>query len=491
MKRILVAILLLISCEMMVWPQALSLEDAIQTARRGSVSALEARQAFISTYWAWRSYKASRLPSVYVYGNLGNYNRSLTLLQNPQDGSMTYTSTHNLQNGIGLRAVQNIPWTGGTLYVYTDLNRIDQFGAVRGLTWYSQPITLSYQQPLFSYNSFKWDSRIAPKEYEQGKRQYLEAMEKVTMKTIEVYFGLLLSQQRLEMARRGYADSENLCAAARERMKLGTVTRDEYLQLELRMLSDSLSINDRMVKVREAQMALNSHLGLNEQSEAVPVLDDSIPALTLEYSDVLELALLNSKFSLDQEIQLLQAQSSVEKAKAEKGITMSFNARFGLSNTAPSLAGVYKDPLDQEVFGLSFSVPILDWGLGKGKVEKARAAQEVARAQVTQAESDFRREIFTAVGQFNNQKSQCDISRRASQIAQERYSLVMERFRRGETTVLELNNARQEKDNAQEQYVKDLQTYWASYYGLRRKTLFDFIQGMELELKEDELLDVR
>ena len=41
----------------------MSLDQVIHTARNQSVEALEARQAFIFTYWAYRSYKASRLPS--------------------------------------------------------------------------------------------------------------------------------------------------------------------------------------------------------------------------------------------------------------------------------------------------------------------------------------------------------------------------------------------------------------------------------------------
>ena len=53
----------------------MTLSDAIRTARTQSVEALEAKQAFISTYWAYRSYRASRLPSVYMYGNLMNFDR--------------------------------------------------------------------------------------------------------------------------------------------------------------------------------------------------------------------------------------------------------------------------------------------------------------------------------------------------------------------------------------------------------------------------------
>lgn len=76
--------------------QTLNLSETIHTARNQSVEALEARQAFISTYWAYRSYQASRLPSFYMYGNLMNFDRSLTLLQNPEDGTLNYVSSNNL-----------------------------------------------------------------------------------------------------------------------------------------------------------------------------------------------------------------------------------------------------------------------------------------------------------------------------------------------------------------------------------------------------------
>ena len=68
--------------------QEMTLPRAVEVAREGSVPALKARQEFISTYWAFRAYQASRLPSLYLYGNLGNFNRPLSLHQSPDDGSM-------------------------------------------------------------------------------------------------------------------------------------------------------------------------------------------------------------------------------------------------------------------------------------------------------------------------------------------------------------------------------------------------------------------
>ena len=466
--------------------QPMTLEEVIGTARTQSVPALQARAAFVSDYWAWRSYQASRLPSLSLYGTLGSFDRSLRLLQNYETGEMVYTSNYNMENSLGLRVRQNLPFTGGTLSLYTDLTRIDQF-ASGGTTWYAQPVTLSYSQPLFAYNQFKWDKLISPKEYERAKRTYLESMEDVTLRAVDRFFGVMEAQKRYEVSCTNYDNTSQMLRIARERLSLGSVTRDEYLQLELRQLSDSIAVNENGVALREARMQLNSLLGLGETLQIEPVLEEDLPAVLMDYGLVLEKASENSSFELDNAINLLNAEAAIAQAKASRGITMQLNARFGLSKTAPELQGVYRDLLNQEVVGLTFTVPILDWGEGKGRVKKAEAAAEVVKAQVEQAENDKRISLYTAVGQFNNQRQLCDVSRRAAAIAQERYGLVMDKFRSGKASVTDLNTARGERDDAVQKYIRDISSFWSYYYTLRKLTLYDFLTGEDLTVDYEEM----
>ena len=467
----------------------MNLSETIHIACNQSVEALEARQAFISTYWAYRSYKASRLPSFYMYGNMMNFDRSLTLLQNPEDGTLNYVSSNNLQNSVGLQVNQNITFTGGTLSVATDLSRIDQFGMNKSQTWYSRPVTVSYYQPLFTYNQFKWDKKIEPKEYEKGKREYLERMEDITIDAVYAYHNLLLAKTNNAISKSNFQNSGNMLKIAGERLQLGDVTKAEYLQLELRVLNDSISINETAVAVRQAQMQLNSLLGYDESYEIVPDAEDRLPDIQMDYELVMEKSLKNSSFGLRNELSLLNAESDVAYAKASRGFSFSLNARFGMSQTGPEFSQAYKDLLDQETVGITFSIPIFDWGLGKGKVQKAKAAQEVVRAQVQQSENDYRRQLYTAVNQFNNQRQQCLVSRKAMFIASERYELTMHRFREGNASVTDLNMAQSENDSALRQYISDLCNFWIYYYTLRQHTLYDFIKGCDLEIDIYEMIE--
>ena len=448
--------------------QPMTLDEAIGVARAQSVPALEARAAFVSDYWAWRSYQASRLPSLALTGKLGNFDRSLRLLQDPQTGEMLYTTNHNMTNNLGLEVRQNISFTGGSLYLRTSLERLDDFQAGK-MSWYSQPLALYYHQPLFAYNAFKWDKLISPKEYEKAKRVYLESMEDVTLNAVQRYFDVMKAQNQ-------YLNPYIL-----EERQLNVT------HMELNMLSDSLAISENDVALREARMQLNSLLGLDETRVVEPVLEEVLPAVLMDYDLVLRKASENSSFNLTNDINILNAEAAIAKAKADRGISMELSATFGLSKSSPELKNVYRDPLDQEVVGLSFTVPILDWGEGKGRVKKAQAHADVVKAQVEQAENDKRIAIFTAVGQFNNQRQLCDVSRRAADIARERYGLVMERFRNGKATVQEINDARAESDAAVQKYVGDISSFWTNYYTLRKLTLFDFLSGNDLTVNYEEM----
>lgn len=467
---------------------SMTLGQVIEQARTSSVSALEAKASFVSSYWAWRSYKASRLPSLNLYGNLASFDRSLRQLQNYETGELVYTSNYNMQNSIGLSISQNITFTGGTLSLYSDLSRIDQFGVDAGKTYYAQPVTLYYEQPLLAYNRFKWEKKLSPREYEVARRTYIESMENVTINAVQYYFQLMLAKRNYDKACTNYENTSQMHAIAAQRMEYGTVTRDEYLQLELRMLNDSISINESSIKVKEAQMLLNSLLGYGESFEIEPVMEDELPDIWMDYDIVMAKALENSSFRLENEIKTITAESDIAQAKANRGATVSLSAKFGLSNTNSAFRETYKNLLDQEVVGLTFSIPIFDWGMGKGRVKEAEARAAVVRAQVEQAENDYRRQIYTAVGQFNSQRQQCIVSGRASRIAQERYDLMMEKFRNGTATVTDLNTAQSENDEAADKYVNDLSNFWNYYYTLRQLTLYDFMEGKDIEVDFEELL---
>ena len=74
----------------------MTLDDVIETAREQSQDALIAKHSFLSSYWSYRSYKAHLLPSLNLNSTLGQYNRTLSQVQNSETGEINYVENNSL-----------------------------------------------------------------------------------------------------------------------------------------------------------------------------------------------------------------------------------------------------------------------------------------------------------------------------------------------------------------------------------------------------------
>lgn len=467
----------------------MSLQEVIETAHSQSPSAILARHNFIVNYWQFRTYKAQFLPSLNLQGSLGNYNRSLVSLQNAETGEIGYLLNNTLSNSLGLSIDQNIPFTGGSVSVVTSLNRLDQFSPTDKITYNSQPVKITLSQPINAYNSLKWEKKIEPKRFELAKRTYLNSMESITVTAVTYFFDLLLAQRQVEIARESHRNTEQLYKIAKERFAIGSITKDELLQLELKLLNDNLAIGDNQLAEKTAMQRLRNFLGYNESVEIQLQQPPQNPDITLDFNDVMNMVLHNSTTGLENEIDYLSAQEAIAKAKANAGLQASLHAQFGLNQVGNDLGLAYKTPLDQEIFGLSLSLPIMDWGLGRGKVKVAKSQAQVIESQIEQAENQLRENITLQVLRFNQQGGQCNVSQKADQVGQSRYATTKERFLNGTIGVTELNNAQTEMDNAQLRYLQDLSNYWIYYYNIQKATLFNFITNEKVSANFDELIN--
>ena len=150
------------------------------------------------------------------------------------------------------------------------------------------------------------------------------------------------------------------------------------------------------------------------------------------------------------------------------------NLRFGLTQTADKLPEAYRNLLDQQYVSLSISLPILDWGRGKGQVRVARSNRDLVYTQVEQNRTDFELNVRKLVKQFNLQTQRVRIAARTDETAQRRNEVARKLYILGKSTILDLNASISEKDSARRNYVSALYNYWSLYYTLRSMTLYDF-----------------
>ena len=234
---------------------------------------------------------------------------------------------------------------------------------------------------------------------------------------------------------------------------------------------------------------LRSYLGIQEDIEIKAGISKHVPDLHIDLNAALLLANENSPEIQNMLRRKLESESAVSKARANAGLKADIYLRFGLTQTAEKLKNAYQSPLDQQYISLGITLPILDWGRGKGQVRVARSNRDLVHTQVEQDKTDFDLNIRKLVKQFNLQAQRVHIAARTDETAQRRAEVARKLYLLGKSSVLDLNASITEKDTARRNYITALYNYWSLYYTLRSITLYDFEKDRALAEDLEKIID--
>ncbi len=444
--------------------RSITLQEVISLAQENSPSAQSAKHAFLAAEWQYKYYKANYLPSVTLTSSpfLNREINKITL----NDGTSAFVKQNQINADLALTMNQNIPFTGGSIFVKSSLSRIDELERKK-TSFSSYPITIGYRQNLFGYNSLKWDRKIEPLRYQEAKKNYDEAMELVAANACRYFFSLVEAQTNLEMARLNFASADTLFQMAQGRYKIGIINENDMLQLEINRLNEETACMDAEVQVEEQTQSLASYLGLENMSDITLKLPDRVPEITIFLPMAEEMAMRNASQPDYYRRLKLEGDNRVAQAKGNTGLRADIYLQFGLSQTADHFDSTFNHPLHQEYASISLSLPLLDWGRGKGQVKVAKSQRDLIYTEADQGMSDFMQNVRKIVTQFNLQPKKVDVAFRTNRLASHRYEIARRLYIAGRNTILDLNTALSEKDSATRAYISSIRTYWTLYYTIR------------------------
>ncbi|MDE6026863.1 MAG: TolC family protein, partial [Muribaculaceae bacterium] len=213
-----------------------------------------------------------------------------------------------------------------------------------------------------------------------------------------------------------------------------------------------------------------------------------LPEVEIDYTDALDRALTNNRFS--KQMLRIQMEADYEVAKA-KGAQreISLFAQLGFTGTDHHFTSAYRTLRPNQVVEVGVEIPILDWGRRNGEAKVAERNRRLVESQVRQETQNFRQNLFILIERYGNQLRQLRTARRADEIAQKRYATNVETFMIGKISTLDLNDSRIRKDEARREYINELYLFWLYYYQIRSLTLWDYSLGCGIEADIEAILN--
>jgi outer membrane protein TolC len=143
-----------------------------------------------------------------------------------------------------------------------------------------------------------------------------------------------------------------------------------------------------------------------------------------------------------------QADVDVFAAKAAFLPTLTLDVDYGIEANSfalrsPIAADRALGPLPNLGYFVTagFNVPVWDWGTLRSKLHQAKYKQEVAHAEMSQAQRTLLSELYSAYNEASVACAAFENSRRTADLAAESLRLINLRYQAGESTALEVVDA--------------------------------------------------
>ncbi|MES2178176.1 MAG: TolC family protein [Gemmatimonadota bacterium] len=460
-------------------PRTLTLQDAIQMAQQQGPSAQVARSARDAARYGDEAFNARLRPQLFLQGNAANLNHGINPVVTG-DGTTTYVGQAQNTSSLTMGFSQQMPLTGGTISVGSQVARYDQFDPVTKRLYSTTPVIVSLSQDLFKPREIVWRERLQSLSARVAERGYLEAREDVAGNTADAFFNLFAQQMQLKNASANVAVNDTLYTLNKGRFEVGKIGENDLLKSELALLRARAAVDDARLARDRAEAALRRIIAYPDGQQFTIVTPDSIPIIDAHPDTAVVHALRNSSSTQQNELDDVQVKRGIAYAKANNRFNASIQASAGFNQTGAGFNDAYQSPLGKQTLTVGVNLPMLQWGAGRADVEAAKANESrVAASNRIRRETLEEDARFSALALQQAQRNVL-ISAKADTVAGKQFEVARNRYIIGKITNDALYLAQSEKDAAVLANVQALRNYWTAYYHLRRVTLYDFAKKQEM-----------
>ena len=455
--------------------QPMTLQQVIALAQKQGLQARAVTDTRDAARWRDRAFNARLMPQLSLAGTLPDYQRQIIPVTQP-DGSTLFLPHRETMSNLNMVLSQSLPFTGGSFFVASGIQRVDVGGDQASRLYSSSPVTVGIRQDIFRPNALKWDSREQDLVAATADRQYLESREDVALSAANAFFDVHSARLALDNAVAKVAINDTLFNLNKGRFEVGKIGENDLLQSELALLQARAQTDAARLAFDQATAALKRLLSLPPDAplEITPPTD--VPLTQVDTALAVQQALKNQSLVTTNELQSVQAKRALTEAKLNNGFGATVTATVGFNQQASVLDDAYRDLTQRQQYGVNIQMPIVQWGNRKGQVEAAKADQDRATANARATRDAAAEGAHFAALQLALAASNLALSAKADTVAVKRFDVAKNRYLVGKIQIDNLYIAQSERDGALSAYVNALRGYWVAYYRLRRLTLYDFAE---------------
>jgi len=353
---------------------------------------------------------------------------------------------------------------------------------------YTNNLYLQFTQPIFTYNRTRMETETLELEYESSLLRYLIMRLALERNVAEQFYAVYSNQMSLEIAEEELNSNQESYNIIKNKVEGGLLALEELYQAEVNLATSSSGVFNAELTLENSLDQFKVLVGLPLDTAvmiAAEIMADTVP---VNQDLAISHALANRMELREREIDIENANFGLIQARATNEFAGSITASFGVQAYDEVFAQMFNKPTNTPAIGISFDIPIFDWGERKSEIKAAEASLKTSQLQYQVEQTDIEVNIRSVVRSLKNLENQIQIQHKTVENATLAYDINLERYRNGDLTSLDLGIYQNQLSEAKMTLTNAIINYKIELLNLKIQTLYDFEQQLPI-IPEDLLVD--
>jgi outer membrane protein TolC len=282
---------------------------------------------------------------------------------------------------------------------------------------------------------------------ERQNKSLLESQLLNTISTVmQQYYNVVRQQAFLKTIQKSIETSKQRLDIVETRQKIGVANEADFLQSNLDLNALIQAEQNQLLIIDQAKADLLNTIVMPNTNSVI--INDSI-----KVDDQLVLSAVEAKIKEHPLLQSAQQLVNVNQFLEKETKTLTYptlRATTGYNyNSNKSAAGfILLNESYGPFLGLNLSIPIYTGGVNKRAIKNAEINTKTAKIQLQNTEQDLTTELFKTYQSYKNSLKQTPIEIQNFEMSQSLLDLVMQKYKLGQATMVDVKQAQQSFETA-------------------------------------------
>jgi len=391
--------------------------------------------------------------------------------------SQWYTS-ENKGASASFAISQPVKFTDGLLTVRNNFGYQDNYSETNNNIYkdkgFNNYLYLQYDQPIFTYNRLKLNLERNQLNLETATMAYAIEMLSLEYQVNQAFYSIYQKQTAVTIAEDEFANQKVSLEIIRGKVDAGLSAKEELLQGELNYATSESNLDNTRVDLENAKDQFKLIIGMSLFVEISVESDIDFKLIYVNIDKAIENGLAQRLELTQRKIDLKMSEFNLTETAANNEFRGDISLSVGVMGNNEYFTDIYDKPTNSPSVGVTFSIPLFDWGQRKARIKAAEIDYQSKEINFKDQENDIIINIRSTYRNLQNLVNQIDIARQNEKNAQLTYDINLERYKNGDLTSIDLQRFQNQLSEKKTNLVNALINYKLEIINMKVQSLWDF-----------------